>query len=98
MRASRHKRNRQKMAGASMALLITALFAATFSLVLWKRTAAGKYAAMEMDTNARPAGEKELPPDPEAILEQIREKAVSVLRLTASRISLHRRRKEICVL
>ena len=43
------------MAGASMALLITALFAATFSLVLWKRTAAGKYAAMEMDTNARPA-------------------------------------------
>ena len=63
------------MAGASMALLITALFAATFSLVLWKRTAAGKYAAMEMDTNARPAGEKELPPDPEAILEQIREEA-----------------------
>lgn len=63
------------MAGASMALLITALFAATFSLVLWKRTAAGKYAAMEMDTNARPAGEKEMPPDPEAILEQIREEA-----------------------
>ena len=55
------------MAGASMALLITALFAATFSLVLWKRTAAGKYAAMEMDTTARPAGEKEMPPDPEAI-------------------------------
>lgn len=75
MRASRHKRNRQKMAGASMALLITALFAATFSLVLWKRTAAGKYAAMEIDTNARPAGEKEMPPDPEAILEQIREEA-----------------------
>ena len=46
------------MAGASMALLITALFAATFSLVLWKRAAAGKYAAMEMDTNARPAGQK----------------------------------------
>ena len=40
-----------------------------------KRTAAGKYAAMEMDTNARPAGEKEMPPDPEAILEQIREEA-----------------------
>ena len=80
------------MAGASMALLITALFAATFSLVLWKRTAAGKYAAMEMDTNARPAGEKEMPPDPEAILEQIREEAEE------SRISLRRRRKEICVL
>ena len=41
---------------------------------------------------------KEMPPDPEAILGRIREeagRAVSVLRLTASRISLRRRQKEI---
>ena len=75
MSGSRHKRNRQKMAGATMALLITALFAAALSLVLWKRTAAGSYASMGMDTNARPAGEKEMPPDPEEILEQIRKEA-----------------------